>query len=90
MGDTRLFELGPDLWEAFGQTLTTVAIALFFGVPVLAAAGATLGVVAAAVPAALLGRRLVTVIPLRGVRIGIGIAMLLVGAGFALDALRLL
>jgi D-methionine transport system permease protein len=32
MGDTRLFELGPDLWEAFGQTLTTVAIALFFGV----------------------------------------------------------
>lgn len=32
MGDTRLFELGPDLWEAFGQTLGTVAIALFFGV----------------------------------------------------------
>ncbi|MDT9592339.1 methionine ABC transporter permease [Nocardioides zeae] len=32
MDDTRLPELGPDIWEASLQTFTTVAIALFFGV----------------------------------------------------------
>ena len=58
--------------------------------PVLAAIGATLGVLAAAVPAAMLGRRFVTVMPLRAVRIGIGVVFILVALGFGLDALRLL
>ncbi|MFD1949551.1 TMEM165/GDT1 family protein [Sphingomonas arantia] len=58
--------------------------------PVLAAIGATLGVLAAAVPAAMLGRRFVTVVPLRAVRIGIGVVFILVALGFGLDALRLL
>jgi len=55
--------------------------------PVLATIGATLGVTAAAVPAALLGRRFVTVVPLRGVRIGIGVVLVMAGLGFGLDAL---
>ena len=58
--------------------------------PVLAMIGATLGVLAAAVPAALLGRRFVSVVPLRAVRIAIGLLFILTGLVFALDALRLI
>lgn len=57
--------------------------------PVLATIGATLGVTAAAVPAAMLGRRFVTVLPLRAVRVGIGGVLMTAGTGFALDALGL-
>ena len=59
------------------------------GQPVLAMTGATLGVLAAAVPAALLGRAFVTVVPLRAVRIAIGLLLILTSLAFALDALRL-
>ncbi|HEX8446986.1 MAG TPA: TMEM165/GDT1 family protein [Sphingomonas sp.] len=58
--------------------------------PVLATVGATLGVIAAAVPAAMLGQRFVTVVPLRAVRIGIGAVLILIGMLFALDALQIL
>jgi putative Ca2+/H+ antiporter (TMEM165/GDT1 family) len=58
--------------------------------PAIAGVGATLAVLVAAVPAALLGRCFVEVVPLRRVRIGIAAVLILVGVGFALDALRLL
>lgn len=57
--------------------------------PVLAAAGATAGIVAAGVPAALLGARLQTALPVRAVRIGGAILFLLVGFLVAVSALRL-
>ncbi|WP_076072006.1 TMEM165/GDT1 family protein [Sphingomonas montana] len=68
----------------------TFALSARSASPVLAAIGATLGVLAAAVPAAMLGRRFVHVVPLRAVRIGIGVVLILAGLGFGLDALRLI
>ena len=57
--------------------------------PVLAAAGATAGIVAACVPAALLGARLEAAVPVRAVRIGGAVLFLLAGFFVAVSALRL-
>ena len=67
----------------------TVALAAQFNAPMLAAAGATAGIVAANLPAALLGERLASVLPLRGIRLGVGILLLAVGLVVAVSALRL-
>lgn len=67
----------------------TAALSARTGEPVLAAVGATLGVVAASVPAAILGAKLARRVPIAHIRIGVGVLMLLVGGWMALNALRL-
>jgi putative Ca2+/H+ antiporter (TMEM165/GDT1 family) len=67
----------------------TFAIAAQYDSMLLAACGATAGVVAASVPAVLLGPKLKAVVPLRALRIGAGALFLLVGLIVALNALRL-
>ena len=67
----------------------TVALAAQFNAPVLAAAGATVGVVAANLPAAILGDRLAAILPLRGIRLGVGAVFLAIGLYVAISALRL-
>ena len=57
--------------------------------PALAAGGATAGIVAACVPAALLGAKLQTVLPVRAVRIGGAVLFLIAGFFVAVSALRL-
>lgn len=57
--------------------------------PALAAGGATAGILAAAVPAALLGARLQSAIPTRAIRIGGGFLFLIAGFYVAVTALRL-
>lgn len=67
----------------------TFALASRFDAPLLAAAGATAGTLAACVPAALLGDMLAKTVPLRAIRL-IGAALFLVAAtATALAALRL-
>lgn len=68
----------------------TGALAAQFNALVFAAAGATAGVVVANVPAALLGERLETFLPLRTVRIGIAALFLLAGFIVTINALRLI
>ena len=67
----------------------TFAIAAQYDSMLLAAFGATGGVVAASVPAALLGPKLSTIVPLKALRIGAGSLFLLFGLIVALNALRL-
>lgn len=67
----------------------TLAIAAQFNSVVLAALGATAGVLAASVPAALVGNRLQEVVPLKLVRIIIAVLFLLAGFIVAVQALRL-
>ena len=67
----------------------TFALAGRFNSPVLAAAGATAAIFAAALPAALLGERLKSVVPLRGIRIGVAILFLIAGFLTAINALQL-
>jgi len=57
--------------------------------PALTAIGATIGVVAANVPAVLLGRRFPRLVPVRAIRIGVGVVLLVVALWVGLDALRL-
>ena len=54
-----------------------------------ATAGATIGSLAVIAPAAFLGERGWTALPLRRARMAIGLVFLIVGAGLALGALRL-
>jgi putative Ca2+/H+ antiporter (TMEM165/GDT1 family) len=68
----------------------TVALAAQFNAPVLAAAGATAGIVAANMPAVLLGDRLATLLPLRFIRLGVGMLFLAIGLYVAVSALRLI
>jgi putative Ca2+/H+ antiporter (TMEM165/GDT1 family) len=67
----------------------TFSIAARFDSMALAAAGGAAGVIAASVPALLLGDRLASAIPLRGIRIGIAALFLLFGFIVAVNALAL-
>jgi putative Ca2+/H+ antiporter (TMEM165/GDT1 family) len=67
----------------------TAALAAQYDSLMLAAAGAAAGVAAANVPAALLGERLEKLMPLKGVRAGVGALFLLFGFVVAVNALRL-
>ncbi len=68
----------------------TFALAARFDAPLLAAAGATAGALAACVPAALLGDTLAKTVPLRPIRL-IGAALFLfAGIATGLSALRLI
>lgn len=58
--------------------------------PILAAAGAAVGITAANAPAALLGEGLAKSVPLRGIRLGVGVVFLLIGLYVAVSALRLI
>lgn len=67
----------------------TFALAGRFNSPLLAAAGATAGIFATALPAALLGARLKAVVPMRAIRIGGAVLFLLAGFFTAINALQL-
>ena len=67
----------------------TLALAARFDAFALAALGAAAGVVAANAPAALLADKLPAVLPMRGLRIGIGAVLLLAGFMVAINALGL-
>ena len=67
----------------------TFALSAQFNAFALAAAGATAGVMASSLPAALLGDRLARAAPLKAIRIGLGILFLLVGLIVGVNALRL-
>jgi putative Ca2+/H+ antiporter (TMEM165/GDT1 family) len=67
----------------------TFALAAQYNALVLAAAGATAGIMVSSVPAALLGQDLARAVPLKGVRIGLGALFLLIGLVVAVNALRL-
>ena len=67
----------------------TFALAAQFNALALAAAGATVGVMASNVPAALLGDRLAKLAPLKAIRIGLGAFFLLIGLVVGVNALRL-
>jgi putative Ca2+/H+ antiporter (TMEM165/GDT1 family) len=67
----------------------TFALAAQFNALALAAAGATAGVMASSLPAALLGDRLAKAAPLKAIRIGLGVLFLLVGVVVGVNALRL-
>lgn len=67
----------------------TFAVAAQFDALLLAAAGAAAGIVAASLPAALLGPALARQVPLRAVRYAVGLLFLLVAAIVAVNALRL-
>jgi putative Ca2+/H+ antiporter (TMEM165/GDT1 family) len=82
--------LGVFLAEFGDRTqFITFAISAQYDSMLLAAFGATAGVVAASVPAALLGPKLSTAGPLKALRIGAGFLFLLLGLIVALNALRL-
>lgn len=67
----------------------TFALAARFDAPLLAAAGATAGALAACVPAALLGDTLAKTVPLRSIRLVSAGLFLLAATAIALSALRL-
>jgi putative Ca2+/H+ antiporter (TMEM165/GDT1 family) len=67
----------------------TFALAGRFASAPLAAAGATLGIVAACLPAAMLGERLQATVPLRAIRYGVAALFLIAGFITAMKALQL-
>ncbi len=67
----------------------TFAIAARAHSPILAAAGATAGIVLASAPAVALGAQLPATLPIARIRTGIGILFLLIGTVVVLGALRL-
>jgi putative Ca2+/H+ antiporter (TMEM165/GDT1 family) len=67
----------------------TFALAAQFNAFALAAAGATAGVMASSLPAALLGDRLARAVPLKGLRIALGALFLAIGLFVGISALRL-
>jgi putative Ca2+/H+ antiporter (TMEM165/GDT1 family) len=67
----------------------TAALSAQFNAPILAAAGASVGIIAANAPAALLGPELAEALSLRRLRLGVGILFLLIGLFIAVSALRL-
>ncbi len=67
----------------------TFAISAQFGVLVLPALGATAGVLAAAAPAALMGAKFESTLPVRAIRIGAAILFLLAAFVVAINAMRL-
>lgn len=67
----------------------TFALAARFDAAPLAAAGATAGIMAACIPALLLGDRLQAAVPLRAIRYPVAAIFLVAGFVFAMQALRL-
>lgn len=67
----------------------TFALSAQFNAFALAAAGATAGVMVSNLPAALLGDQLAKSVPLKAIRIGLGVLFLLIGLVVAVNALRL-
>lgn len=67
----------------------TFALAARFDALALAAAGATAGILVSCAPAALMGTELGKYVPLKAVRIGVGILFLLVAFIVAINALQL-
>ena len=67
----------------------TFSIAARFDTLALASVGALAGVVAASVPAAILGDRLMAVVPIRAIRLGAAALFLLFGIILSLNALML-
>jgi putative Ca2+/H+ antiporter (TMEM165/GDT1 family) len=67
----------------------TFALAAQFDALALAAAGATAGVMASNLPAALLGDGLARAVPLKAIRLGLGALFLLIGLVVAVNARRL-
>jgi putative Ca2+/H+ antiporter (TMEM165/GDT1 family) len=67
----------------------TFALAGRFDSAPLAAAGASVGIIAACVPAAMLGERLTTAVPVRGIRWAVAALFLVVGFIVAVKALQL-
>ena len=86
-----LTALGAFFVLEFGDKtqFVTFGIAAQYDSLVLAAAGATAGVLAASVPAAVLGARLQQAAPLKAMRIGIAILFLIAGFIVAVNALAL-
>jgi putative Ca2+/H+ antiporter (TMEM165/GDT1 family) len=75
----------------FGDRMQFVVVALAAGtdLPWLAAVGATIGALAVAVPAALVGERQWLALPQRAIRIGTAAVLVVLGAIFGLQAIRL-
>jgi Ca2+/H+ antiporter, TMEM165/GDT1 family len=67
----------------------TFSLAAQFNSFALASAGATAGVLVAGAPAAILADRFAATLPLRAIRLGIGILFLVIGFIIAVNALRL-
>lgn len=67
----------------------TFAISAQYGLLVLPALGATAGVLAAAVPAALMGAQFEAALPVRIIRIAVAVLLLLAAFLIAINALRL-
>ena len=67
----------------------TFAFAARSQTPLLAGAGAAAGIIVASVPAVVMGAALPATLPLRRIRIGVGILFVLVGVVVGLTALRL-
>jgi len=67
----------------------TFALAGRFDSAPLAAAGASAGMVAACIPAAMLGERLTTIVPVRAIRWGVAALFLIAGFITAVKALQL-
>jgi putative Ca2+/H+ antiporter (TMEM165/GDT1 family) len=65
------------------------AVAARFDSAALAAAGATAGIMVAAVPAILLGNRLQAVVPMRAIRYSVAVLFLVAGFITAMQALQL-
>lgn len=69
--------------------LLTLALAAQFNSFLLASAGATAGVIAASLPAVLLGTRLQEAVPLKRIRVGLSVLFLLAAFVVAVNALGL-
>jgi putative Ca2+/H+ antiporter (TMEM165/GDT1 family) len=67
----------------------TLALSAQYDAPLLAAAGAAAGTIAASIPAACLGARFERVVPVRPIRIGVALIFLVVAFVTAVNALRL-
>lgn len=67
----------------------TFAFAARSPTPLLAGAGAAAGIIVASLPAVALGTALPATLPLRAIRIGVGVVLLIVGIIVGLSALRL-
>ena len=67
----------------------TAAIAAQYDSIALTALGAAAGVAASSLPAVLLADRLVTIVPVRGIRIAAGVLFAISGLAVAISALRL-
>ncbi|HEX2762711.1 MAG TPA: TMEM165/GDT1 family protein [Allosphingosinicella sp.] len=87
-----LTSLGAFFVLEFGDKtqFLTFSLAAQFDALAFAAAGATAGILVSSAPAAILGDGLARIVPLRPLRIGLGLLFLAIGFIVGLSALRLL